>query len=478
MERQDSLDEIKEMMPATTFYKIVKKDRIQIIEDYHDRCPLLGLRKQIMKSRVYINRGAQLIMMHSLFETISISVIVINSLFLAMDDPLRPPEETPAFMEIADDIFQYLYTVEAVVKIVSLGFICNKGSYLRDAWNILDFTIISSGYLGKVMKGGANLSALRSFRVIRPLRTISSVQGLRVIVSSLINAIPLLRDSLLVLFFFFLVFAIAGTQLFTGAFKNRCYYMETGLIDDRKPICGGQESCLPGTYCAKSNENPANGASNFDNVMFSMMQVFQVVTMEGWTALMVPLQQSVGVWIVAYFYPIIFIGAFFLLNLTLAVIKAKFTEEMANKKEQAAPKKKKLDDAAASSEDEDTNAAKLRDQINDIWEAQDRSPRSKENLVNKIKIEHLLWRTEQAFDVRDAEHKVVERVDINLEEEAELIKKAKKLPPKAKNKNNPLNQTAKQKVLNAVDKISILKPAIKAFSFAQSATSSKIKVHP
>jgi len=30
---------------------------------------------------------------------------------------------------------------------------------------------------------------------------------------------------------------------------------------------------------------------------------------------------------IAYFIPIVFIGAFFLLNLTLAVIKAKFTEE-------------------------------------------------------------------------------------------------------------------------------------------------------
>lgn len=57
------------------------------------------------------------------------------------------------------------------------------------------------------------------------------------------------------------------------------------------------------------------------------------------------------------------------------------------------------------------------------------SPRSKENLVNKLKIEHLLWKTDQAFDKRDAEHKIVERVDIN-EDEAELIKKAKKLPPK------------------------------------------------
>lgn len=45
VEREDSLDEIRDMMPAATFYKIVKKDRIQIIEDYHDRCPLLGLRK-------------------------------------------------------------------------------------------------------------------------------------------------------------------------------------------------------------------------------------------------------------------------------------------------------------------------------------------------------------------------------------------------------------------------------------------------
>jgi predicted tellurium resistance membrane protein TerC len=88
--------------------------------------------------------------------------------------------------------------------------------------------------------------------------------------------------------------------------------------------------------------------------------VFQVVTMEGWTSIMVGLEQSVGTWIVIYFYPIIFIGAFFLLNLTLAVIKAKFTEEMNSKKENAGPaKKKKLDDAAESSEDEDKRANEL-----------------------------------------------------------------------------------------------------------------------
>ena len=150
-------------------------------------------------------------MIHPLFETISITVIIVNSLFLAMDDPLRDQSETPKYMNIADEVFQFAYTIEMVIKVLSMGFLFNKGSYLRDAWNILDFVIIASGYMSMFLQGsGVNLSALRSFRVIRPLRTISSVKGLRVIVSALINALPLLRDSLLVLLFFFLVFAIAG----------------------------------------------------------------------------------------------------------------------------------------------------------------------------------------------------------------------------------------------------------------------------
>jgi hypothetical protein len=74
--------------------------------------------------------------------------------------------------------------------------------------------------------------------------------------------------------------------------------------------------------------------------------------------------------------------------------------------------------------------------MQDIMDGKNMSPRSKENLINKIKIEHLLWRTDQVFDRRDAENKVVERVDINEDEEAELIKKAKKLPPKLRSKTN------------------------------------------
>ena len=97
-----------------------------------------------------------------------------------------------------------------MLKIAAMGFIWNKHSYLRDSWNILDFVIVVSGYVGMMFQGGTNLSVLRSFRVIRPLRTISSIEGLRVIVSALVASLPLLRDTILVLLFFFVIFAIAG----------------------------------------------------------------------------------------------------------------------------------------------------------------------------------------------------------------------------------------------------------------------------
>lgn len=57
-ERLDSLQEAREMLPKAKFYKIVRKDRIAVIDDYYDRCPLLGFRKQIMKARVYCQRTA------------------------------------------------------------------------------------------------------------------------------------------------------------------------------------------------------------------------------------------------------------------------------------------------------------------------------------------------------------------------------------------------------------------------------------
>ena len=94
---------------------------------------------------------------------------------------------------------------------------------MRDPWNILDFVIVVSGYITILLKNSSfNLKVLRSFRVLRPLRTVSRFEGLRILISALLTALPLLLDTIWILLFFFLIFAIAGLQLFQGVLRRRC----------------------------------------------------------------------------------------------------------------------------------------------------------------------------------------------------------------------------------------------------------------
>ena len=52
------------------------------------------------------------------------------------------PEDPPPFFKIADDIFLYLYTLEAALKIIGLGFIMDDNAYIKDPWNCLDIVIV------------------------------------------------------------------------------------------------------------------------------------------------------------------------------------------------------------------------------------------------------------------------------------------------------------------------------------------------
>ena len=84
--------------------------------------------------------------------------------------------------------------------------------------------------------------------------------------------------------------------------------------------------------------------TNFDNLMYSFLVVFQSVTLEGWSEVQKQMQNAYTYLIFLYFLPLVFIGAFFLLNLTLAVINSKFTEahhEQQAKDEAAKSRQKK-----------------------------------------------------------------------------------------------------------------------------------------
>lgn len=73
-------------------------------------------------------------------------------------------------------IFLAIYTTEMIIKSIAKGFIINKYTYLRNPWNWLDFVVITSGYATIGMEVG-NLAGLRTFRVLRALKTVSIMPG-------------------------------------------------------------------------------------------------------------------------------------------------------------------------------------------------------------------------------------------------------------------------------------------------------------
>jgi hypothetical protein len=63
------------------------------------------------------------------------------------------------------------------IKIIAKGFVINKYTYLRNPWNWLDFVVITSGYATIGLDVG-NLAGLRTFRVLRALKTVSIMPGI------------------------------------------------------------------------------------------------------------------------------------------------------------------------------------------------------------------------------------------------------------------------------------------------------------
>lgn len=251
------------------------------------------LRKSYLRSYYNVKAVCNFIINTPLFDNISILVILANSITMVFDDTDRSDNPNPIFATF-ETLFLVLYTIEMVFKILGLGFIFGEDTYIWDPWNLLDFFIVMSSYASMAQKeevgisakdapgpeassGGFNVKGLRVFRVLRPLKTISSIKGLKVLILAVLSALPLLQDTLLILFFFFLIFAIAGTQTFSGMLKNRCVAIQTGIVHPDDLICGkdfGGEGCPGGFHCAKVNNNPNYGVSNFDNIFYSLLAIF------------------------------------------------------------------------------------------------------------------------------------------------------------------------------------------------------------
>ena len=309
------------------------------------------------------------------FDQFILLLILANCVFLAMDTKEVLFEESAwgKATAMSEHIFTGIYVVEMCMKIIAMGFFYGKGSYLSDPWNRMDFFVVVLGLLG-YLPGMGNYSGIRTVRILRPLRTITGVKGMRQLVVTLLRSLPMLFDVLILVFFAFFIFGIIGVQLFMSKTSQRCAILgnpaagceSCGLQDDAgytgcdtscvipaaptwvyqggedgDVLCsgprwnsypdrgdaGGGNACPAGQYCVQQRKQdlPNFGFSNFDNIAWAWLTIFQCISMEGWTNIMYMVMDTTSTWTWPYFVVLIVFGSFFAVNLALAVLYVYFT---------------------------------------------------------------------------------------------------------------------------------------------------------
>ncbi|XP_049884545.1 voltage-dependent calcium channel type A subunit alpha-1 isoform X2 [Pectinophora gossypiella] len=280
------------------------------------------------------------------FEYAVLLTIIANCVVLALEEHLPNGDKTilAQNLEATEAYFLGIFCVEASLKILALGFVLHRGSYLRNIWNIMDFFVVVTGIITQLPVAPADVDfrTLRAIRVLRPLKLVSGVPSLQVVLKSIIKAMaPLLQIGLLVLFAI-VIFAIIGLEFYSGALHKTCYSLEDIneiMTDGESPTpCNADNETLAPyganvcmydkSTCLEKWEGPNRGITSFDNIGFAMLTVFQCITMEGWTAILYWTNDALGSafnWV--YFVPLIVLGSFFMLNLVLGVLSGEFAKE-------------------------------------------------------------------------------------------------------------------------------------------------------
>jgi Ca2+-binding EF-hand superfamily protein len=152
------------------------------------------------------------------WSVIFLWLIFANTVSMAMYDPVNPDSAHNAQLEQIELIFLIIFTVEIALKLLALD-----KEFFSDGWNTLDFVIVGSAYM-QFLPGmeTVNTSVFRTIRVLRPLRSIGMMPGVRVLIDALIMSLPGLSSVFVLIFFAYTVFSVMGVQLFRGSFLYHC----------------------------------------------------------------------------------------------------------------------------------------------------------------------------------------------------------------------------------------------------------------
>ena len=205
-----------------------------------------------------------------LVQNFIIAVIIFNAITLGLETSPWMQERIGGLLHVLDQLILGIFVVEILVKLFAY-----RLRFFASGWNLFDFFIVAIS----LVPGSGPLSILRSLRILRVLRLLSSIKRLRLIIESLLAAIPSIGWIMLLLGMVFYIFAVMGTQIFGQAFP-----------------------------------------AWFGSVGASLYTLFQVMTLESWSmGIARPvMQEFTYAWL--YFVPFILISAFTILNVFIGII--------------------------------------------------------------------------------------------------------------------------------------------------------------
>uniref|UniRef100_G3TXA7 Sodium channel protein n=1 Tax=Loxodonta africana TaxID=9785 RepID=G3TXA7_LOXAF len=305
-----------------------------------------------------IRRGAIKVLIHSYPAQVDMFIMITilsNCVFMTMSDP--PP---------------WSKNVEVTHTVIPINVLrpqgdthchCHPHQCPQPPLCWLDFSVIMMAYLTEFVDLG-NISALRTFRVLRALKTITVIPGLKTIVGALIQSVKKLSDVMILTVFCLSVFALVGLQLFMGNLRQKCvrwpppfndtnttwygndtcndtwnshdayindegnYYFLEGSNDAL--LCGNSSDaghCPEGYECIKAGRNPNYGYTSYDTFSWAFLALFRLMTQDYWENLFQLTLRAAGKTYMIFFVVIIFLGSFYLINLILAVVAMAYAEQ-------------------------------------------------------------------------------------------------------------------------------------------------------
>lgn len=289
---------------------------------------MIGKSCMIFSSQNFIRKMCYNIVKWAYYDSIVLILIFISTVLLTLDNPNNDENGKLAeVLKIFDYVLTILFTLECTINIILFGFVFNgKTSYGRDPWNIMDMVIVFFSIFTLVLasQGGADLSILKIFRmlrVLRPLRFLKRNLGLKIQVISLMNAVPGIVNLLLISFLIIMIFGIQAV----GFLKGKLHYCDYTNVPDYAVA-----EIVTKWDCIDYGGEWLNATGNFDDVVTAMITMFGMITTEGWLEVMWAAVDSTQIHqvprrnetpgFIAFFSFFMIVGSLFILNLFVGVV--------------------------------------------------------------------------------------------------------------------------------------------------------------